>query len=436
MIWLYNALWLLALPGIACRLGARCLLSGKYRHSLKPRLGLGFNVPKNEAAGRIIWIHALSVGEVLSAVPLVAALRAQYPSYTLFFSSTTESGQELARQRLAPLNCHFLYLPLDLWWVVRRIVRAIGAHLFVLVETDLWPNLLWYLEKQRIPIVLVNGRLSDRSFSRYRRIRRFFGPVLGRIDLLCMQSEEDARRMRMLGIEAEKVRVTGNLKFDQPLAQSLSEEQDALTRDFHWPVGRTTWIAGSTHPGEEEIILRVFSRVRQRFSEVSLILAPRNPERFAEVASLTEQAGWRTVRRSQLSRQFYKGSEVDVLILDTLGELAHFYALSTFAFVGGSLVPIGGHNPLEAAQRGLPVAFGPHMENFREIAGILQESGGAFQVADGNSLYERVVEWLTSPNSCRAQGARAQKAVLVHQGAVERNMEVIRHILGSDPLKP
>ncbi|MGD8373050.1 MAG: glycosyltransferase N-terminal domain-containing protein, partial [Syntrophobacterales bacterium] len=337
----------------------------------------------------------------------------------------------VARQKLDSLNCYFLYFPLDLYWVVHRAVKLIGATLFVLVETDLWPNLLWCLAKQRTPVVLVNGRLSDRSFPRYRLLRRFFGGVLSNINTFCMQSQEDARRLRLLGIERAKIQVTGNLKFDQPLKKTVSHERNQLMSELGWTPPSLTWIAGSTHPGEEAIILRTYGRLRQRFADLCLILAPRNPERFTEVFQLAEQGGWQTVRRSQLLAGKPAPGPMDVLLLDTIGELASFYSLGQCAFLGGSLVPFGGHNPLEAAQRGLPVAFGPHMENFREIAAILQKSGGGIQVADENGLFERVEAWLAAPETCREQGKNAQEAVLIHQGALARSLEVIRSMLGA-----
>ncbi len=245
-----------------------------------------------------------------------------------------------------------------------------------------------------------------------------------------MQSQEDARRMRMLGIETAKIQVTGNLKLDQPLQKTVSEEREELIKELDWIPPVFTWIAGSTHLGEEDIILKVYSRLRQQFSELCLVLAPRNQERFTEVFRLAEQAGWQTARRSQLLAKKEQGAPVDVLILDTIGELARFYSLGDFAFVGGSLVPFGGHNPLEAAQRGLPVVFGPHMENFREITTILVESGGGFQVANEIELFERLRDWLAEPATSKKQGGMAQRALQPHQGAVARNLEVIRDLLG------
>ncbi len=431
MIFLYNVLWLLALPGILLYLSLRRLFTGKYRQNLGPRFGLGLKPRENTASQEVIWVHALSVGEVLSAIPLIRSLRQELPEFDIFVSTTTESGQQIARQKLDSLNCYFLYLPLDLYWLVHRFVKLIDATLFVLVETDLWPNLLWCLAKQGTPIVLVNGRLSDRSFPRYRRLRRFFGRVLSHINTFCMQSQEDARRLRMLGIEGAKIQVTGNLKFDQPLRKTVSQERNQLVSELGWTPPSLTWIAGSTHPGEEAIILRTYGRLRQRFTDLCLILAPRNQERFTEVFQLAEKAGWQTERRSQLLAGKPAAGRMDLLILDTIGELARFYSLGKCAFLGGSLVPFGGHNPLEAAQRGLPVVFGPHMENFREIAAILEKSGGGFQVADENGLFERVEAWLAAPERCQEQGKKAQEAMLIHQGALARCLEVIRSKLGA-----
>ena len=429
MIWLYNVLWLLALPAVICFLVLRSLLSGKYRQNLGPRLGFGLKDHATSIGRKVIWVHALSVGEVLAAVPLVNTLKEQFSGYEIFVTTTTESGQLVARQQLASLNCHFFYLPLDLWWLVRKAVKTVEAELFLLVETDLWPNLFWCLAREGTPIILVNGRLSDRSYPRYQLLRAFFSQVFNHIDVFCMQSEEDGRRMQMLGVKPAKIHVTGNLKFDQPLDKTVAQEREELIRELDWLPPEFTWIAGSTHPGEEDIILKVYSQLRRQFSDFCLVLAPRNQERSVEVFKLAKTTGWQIARRSQLDSGKGGEPQVDVLILDTIGELARFYSLGNFAFVGGSLVDFGGHNPLEAAQRGLPVAFGPHMENFREIAAILTDRGGGFQIADEGELFELLNRWLAAPATCREQGEKAQAAIQPHQGAVGRNLEVIRSLL-------
>jgi 3-deoxy-D-manno-octulosonic-acid transferase len=431
MFWLYNALLLLAFPGVLGYLILRSLLSGKYRTNLGPRLGLGLRDLVKTTNRRVIWVHALSVGEVLSAVSLLYSLRDQFPQYELFFTTTSETGQQVARQSLAGLNCRFSYLPLDLWWIVRRKVKIIGASLFVLVETDLWPNLLWCLAREGTPVVLVNGKVSDRSFPRYRLGHRFISEVFNNIDVLCVQSEEDARRMRMLGVETSKVNVIGNIKFDQPSSNSLRSERDQLIKELGWIPPSVTWVAGSTHPGEEDIILEVYTRLREEFPSLSLILAPRSQQRFGEVFSLVKERGWQTARRSQLLGENSRGVQLDVLVLDTIGELARFYSLGNFAFIGGSLVDSGGHNPLEAAQRGLPVIFGPHMENFKEIGTILIESGGGCQISTEAELFEQIKSWLVAPTKCKEQGKSAQGALEAHRGAVARSLEVIRGLLES-----
>ena len=426
MNWLYNASWLAALPGIVCYLWLRRLLAGKYRRNLRPRLGLDLELPQRPGRNEVIWVHALSVGEVVSVLPLVHLLREEYPSYELVFSTATESGNELARERLAGVGCPVFYLPLDLWWAVRRAVERVGARLFLLVETDVWPNLLRYLSRKGTRTVLVNGRISDRSFPRYRRFRPFLGSTLSQVSRFCMQGEEDARRLVVLGAQPDRVRVTGNLKLDQTMEVSPDEERTSLRHRLGWVRQGPVWIAGSTHPGEEEILLRVFGRLRRRFPELCLIVAPRDRGRAGDVAALAQGAGWRTGRRSLAGAV---SAETDVFVLDTIGELAGFYSLGTFAFVGGSLVPLGGHNPVEAAQRGLPVVFGPHMTNFRDIAAILRESGGGFQVANEAGLAQRLERWLEALEVCAQDGERAMRALSSHGGAARRTMEVIRELL-------
>lgn len=430
MFWLYNILWLLAFPGVILYLALRRSFTGKYRQNFGPRLGVGLKGLTRPIRGKVIWVHALSVGEVLSVVSLVYTLRKQFPDYKILITTTTESGQHVARQKLTSLDCHFLYMPLDFWFLMQRTVKSIGASLFVLVETDLWPNLFWCLAREKTPIILVNGRLSDRSFPRYRLWRRFFSRTFNHIDVFSMQSQEDARRVRMLGVEAAKIRVTGNLKFDQPMAKSATQERRELVRELAWIQPSAAWVAGSTHPGEEDIVLRVYSRLRQEFSDLCLILAPRNQQRFEEVFKLASQSGWQTLLRSQLPAGEGREAQVDVLVLDTIGELARFYSLGDFAFVGGSLVPLGGHNPLEAVQRGLAVVFGPHTENFKDIAAILTASGGGFQIEDENKLFEQLRAWLTEPAAAKEQVQKAQRALQLHQGAVARNLAIIKSLLG------
>jgi len=426
MNWLYNASWLAALPGIVCYLWLRRLLAGKYRSNLRPRFGFDLRLPPELGGKEVIWVHALSVGEVISVLPLLRLLREEYPSCQLLFSTTTEAGQGLAQERLTDIGYPPFYLPFDLWWVVRRVVERVGARLFVLVETDLWPNLLRYLSRQGTLTVLVNGRISDRSFPRYRLFRPFLGSTLFQVSRFCMQAEEDARRLLILGAQPDRVRVTGNLKLDQPIEISLGEERTSLRHRLGWVPQGPVWIAGSTHRGEEEILLRVFGQLRRRFPELYLIVAPRHPERGGEVTALAQGAGWRTGRRSLVGAV---SAKTDVFVLDTIGELSGFYSLGTFAFVGGSVVPLGGHNPVEAAQRGLPVVFGPHMTNFRDIAAILRESGGGFQVASEAGLAERLERWLQAPEVCAQDGERAKRALSGHRGAARRTLEVIRELL-------
>jgi 3-deoxy-D-manno-octulosonic-acid transferase len=432
MFWFYNALWLLVFPTVLIYLALRSLLTGRYRQNLGPRLGLGLERQTKQISGDVIWVHALSVGEVLSAVSLVQSLKKHLPEYKILISTTTESGQQVARQQLSPFDCRFFYMPLDLWWLMDRTVKTVGARLFVLVETDLWPNLLWCMAKGKTPILLVNGRLSDRSFPRYRLLQSFFSRAFNNIDVFSMQSQEDARRMSELGIEATKIQVTGNLKFDQPMAQAVAQERQELIRLVNWPQPSITWVAGSTHAGEEDIILRVYSLLRQESPGLRLILAPRNPQRFAEVFGLASRSSWRTILRTQLPAGEGGAGPVDVLVLDTIGELSRFYSLGNFAFVGGSLVPMGGHNPLEAVQRGLPVVFGPHMENFREIAAILTESGGGFQIRDEDELFDQLRAWLQEPATLGKMGQKAQQALRSHQGAVARNLAIIKSMLGKN----
>jgi 3-deoxy-D-manno-octulosonic-acid transferase len=397
----------------------------------RPKQRAGFRqkatgtVPERAAgAARPIWYHAVSVGEVIASQPLLQALSEVCHHRPIWVSTVTATGQATARSRISFAAGTFFF-PYDLPWVVDRVIRRLQPAFFLTAETELWPNSLMRLSRYGVPSVLVNGRISDRSFRRYKRARRFLAPVLRSVACYCMQSAEAAARICAIGAPADRVLVAGNLKFDQPLPNGV----DQAAWRTQLAVGQERiWVAGSTHPGEEALLLRVFRSLKADFHDLRLLLAPRAPERLNEVEQLVLQSGLRVVRRSKASR-FTERPEV--VLLDTVGELSQLYAIAHVGFVGGSLISHGGHNPLEVAAHRRPVVFGPHMENFREISSILETQGGASRVRNASELEQCLRRFLSRPEEAQRMGQRAYEALLAHRGATDRILAVIRPLLRS-----
>ncbi len=370
------------------------------------------------------WIHAVSVGEVTAAVPLVEGIHRLWPELHIIVSTATSTGATVVRDRLGHLATH-CYFPFDFPGPVRRAIRAISPTFFVALETELWPNFFRDLYRRGIPAMVANGRISDRSFRRYRLVRAFLRRLLGHISVFAMQSPEDARRILALGALPERVVVTGNLKIealpDYAGVESLWRRLLGLTGE------EPVWIAGSTHRGEEEIVLDAFLRLRARHPSLVLVLAPRHPERVPEVERLILARGLAAVRRTMLHN--WTGAR-SVIVLDTVGELAQLYQVASIVFVGGSLIPWGGHNMLEPALLRKPVLFGPHTTNFRESTELLLGADGAFLVRDCFEL-EAVIHRLLEDTELRqATGEAGFKAVASRQGAVRATLKLLSRLIG------
>jgi 3-deoxy-D-manno-octulosonic-acid transferase len=394
--------------------------SGKYLRTLGERLrGLPASLATGEPS---IWIHAVSVGEVLVARGLVEALKARFPSRRVIVSTTTATGNAVARQALAADGVFFN--PLDLPWPVRRALHGLNPSLLVLVETEIWPNLIHEAHRRGTRIAIANGRLSPRSFPRYRRLRPLLARVLGEVDVFLMQGEAHAERARRIGAPPARVRVTGNLKYDAPAAAVPSASMAVVMGDG---AGAPLWVAGSTMAGEEESVLSAFADARAAAPGLRLLLAPRHPERAAEVAALVGRAGHRVSRRSTLGPSPWR--EGDVLILDTMGELAQAYAFATVVFVGGSLVATGGHNVLEPALAGRAIVVGPHMENFQEIADEFRSAGALVQVSRADELGPAIVRLLQSGPERERLGGRARDLVERNRGALRSTVEALAELV-------
>lgn len=379
---------------------------------------------------RPLWIHAVSVGETIAVKPLLVALRQRYPDIPLLVSNMTETGRGVA-QGIKEIDC-CIYFPFDFSFASERLFRQLRPLAVVIAETEIWPNFIRVAKKQGIATIIVNGRISDRSFDRYLRLGRFFRPVLADLRALCMQSAVDAARIVAIGADPATVFVTRNLKFDIPARSVTAEELAAVRRSYGLADGCRVITAGSTHPGEEEQVLDAYAELLAKGHEALLVLVPRHPERAADVAGLLTRRGFPFRRRSQLQAGSARLAAGAVLLVDTIGELMQLYAAADIVFVGGSLVPLGGHNLLEPASLGRPVLFGAHMANFREIAALVLDYGAACQVASAGELAERCAELLADEGRMRCMGEGGRRLLQEQGGATALNLAVIENIVKVD----
>jgi 3-deoxy-D-manno-octulosonic-acid transferase len=385
----------------------------KYLPTLAERLGF-LRIPQLKDA---IWIHAVSVGEVKAVERLLERLRQQYPATTLAVSTATPAGQQLARQRHDIIDQTF-YFPIDLPWCVKKTVDRVDPQMVIIAETEIWPNFLRVCRRRGIRVVMINGRISDKSFARYRLVRRWLRRVFEDYSVIGMQSEMDRRRIEAIGADPQKVTVFGNLKYDVAAA---SRPVDATLAD----VLRTwhqVWIAASTMPGEEEFILDAYAAIRTSHPQLKLVIAPRHADRFDAVEELVKRRRVACVRRTRLS------GDADVLVLDTIGELASVFQYATVVFMGGSLVPRGGHNVLEPAMYRKPIVFGPHMENFRDIARLFLEARAAVQIQSPAELAPAITDLLSNASKASELGRNAHHIVQQNSGATDRVLRFLQPV--------
>jgi 3-deoxy-D-manno-octulosonic-acid transferase len=402
----------------------------KYRSRLAARLGISLEkkmADLNRNNKKIIWIHCLSVGEVTSALPLVKGIQENMDRVGVVFSASTSTGMKIALQKIKPHVDLVVAAPLDLLPVTRKFARTVRPDMFVLVETDFWPNWLHTLRQEGVPLVLVNGRISTASFARYRRFRFFFRPLFRSFSLLSMQTEKDAAQLRRLGVPPERIKTLGNLKYDARLFTDTDKGTKITAANLQIPEHCRTWVCGSTHPGEEEMIITAFAPLLRSRNDIFLILAPRDPGRSGEILKLIAEHGLRAMRRTRPA-----DPPAPILLLDTIGELANCYRFAQAAFIGGSLVELGGHNPLEAAAHGIPVLFGPHMDYFMEIARDLIECGGAVTVASAAELEEAVRRIFEDRAIHQQMSREAGNLVNRNSGVVKRHIRELRSMLHAD----
>lgn len=391
---------------------------------------LGF-LPADQLAAvsghEVLWVHAVSVGETMAVKSLLIALRKRYPRSKIVLSNVTETGRKVAMQLPEIDLC--IYFPFDFRFAVRKILKSINPSVVVIAETELWPNFIRETARRGTPLVLANGRISDRSFGRYKKLEWAFRGVLGHFSALCMQTEEDGHRIKSLGAVPTQVHVAGNLKYDVPVRCLSAQEMAAMRKEYRIPHLATVFTAGSTHQGEEETVLDAYKELIKENRDLFLVLAPRHPERAGKVGELLQAAGMKYSLRSSLDCNTPAMENGEVLLLDTVGELTKMYSFSDVVFVGGSLVPVGGHNLLEPASCGAPVLFGPYMNNFREIRLLVLQNGGGIEVADQNSLAGSLRELLNDERKRKEMGMNGANVLRRNSGSTERHMEIISSFL-------
>jgi 3-deoxy-D-manno-octulosonic-acid transferase len=416
---IYTLLWTLALPLALMRLLWRSRKAAAYRSRWAERLGC-FTPPARPGG---VWVHAVSVGETQAAQPLVKRLLAEPRAQPVTVTSTTPTGSARVRELFGDQVFH-VYFPFDVPWAVDGFLDRVRPRLLIMVETEIWPNLLAACAARGIPTLLANGRLSARSARGYARLDGFARETFGAIGAVAAQSQEDAARFVGLGVPAARVEVTGSMKFDIAIRGSVTEQAEVLRRD--WGSDRPVWVAASTHEGEEEVVLEAHRQVLAKLPEALLVLVPRHPERFDRAAQLVRRAGLPMVRRTE---RVAVGAGTAVFLGDTMGELPVFLGAADAAFVGGSLVDIGGHNVLEPAAFGVPVVFGPHMHNFAAISQLLLAADAARQVRDAPGLAEVVARWFGDASERTRIGENGRRVVEANRGALDRTWQMVVELL-------
>ncbi|TPG04326.1 3-deoxy-D-manno-octulosonic acid transferase [Rhodanobacter glycinis] len=415
MRYLYTLAMFLVTPLLVLRLLARGVRSRPYHRRWPERFGF-FDAPGFSGS---LWVHAVSVGEVNAAEPMIKALRRDYPNAPLVITTVTPTGTARVHQLFGDSVFH-VYLPYDLPYSVGRFLKKIRPRLALIVETEIWPNLYFACRRRGIPLMIVNARLSERSLRGYKPLRALLRSALRCVSLIAAQSRTDAARYRLLGADPQQIVVIGNMKFDMPIPQGAVADGAAMRE--HWGPRRPVWMAASTHEGEELAVLEAHLQVLKRLPDALLLLAPRHPERFRLVEHAVRSLGFAVATRS-IDR--VPSPAHQVFVIDAMGQLMPFFAASDVAFVGGSLVPIGGHNVLEPAALSVPVLVGPHTFNFEEITASLIHQGGAARVAGVDRLGPEMLQLLLDVARRERMGQAAQQVFERERGAVQRIMQLI-----------
>ena len=439
MYFLYSILLGIGVAALLPRFLFDAARHGKYAAGLKERAG---RLPPFDAGGRpVVWLHCVSVGETQAARPLARAILEAYPSHALVVSTTTQTGQRVAREAFGPEAALVFYFPFDWAWSVRRALDHVNPSAVLVMETELWPRFLRECRARRVPVALVNGRVSEKSFRRYRLVKSFIRRVVRDLSLACVQTEEDAERVRALGLDAERVRVSGNIKFDSEDAEGSKALTEELRGRFGFERNRPLVVAASTHAPEERVAVEAYRLLINEPSSTSkrprLLVAPRHPERFAETAALLESSGLSWARRSDAPRA--SDASCDAVLLDTIGELRAVYPLAEVVFVGGSIARTGGHNVLEPALAARCVVTGAHTFNFKAVVSFFLEHAALVQLpqlaeSEAAAALARVLaELLNDDEKRRAIGERARAALEMNRGATARTVRMLAPILNQRP---
>lgn len=424
---LYDAFILLAAPFIT---GYFLFKSLKRRRpaALSSRFGILSEEERKKIAGcETIWVHAVSVGETNAVKSLLRAIKERYPLKKIVLSNVTETGRSVSLKIAEADLC--IYFPFDYGFAAGRVINAVNPSVVIIVETEIWPNFLKEARKRNIPVVLVNGRISDRSYRRYTMLRWVFRRVLADFSAFCMQTDVDAQRIIAMGAKPASVHVTKNLKYDVPVVPHSRKILQILRNTYHIPMSASVFTAGSTHQGEEELVIKSYKKLLPENENLVLVLAPRHPERVGKVSEILQKEGVPFKLRSALESTHSHLCGGEALLLDTIGELMNLYALSDLVFVGGSIVPVGGHNLLEPASLGVPVLFGPFMNNFREIAALIVKFNGGVQVDDEVELTSVAGNLLDNEARRREMGENGARLIQENSGSTERHMEIISNFL-------
>ena len=420
--YLYSAIFYCLLPFILLRLLFRGLAAPNYRKRWRQRFGF-FTPP--ESAKETIWLHAVSVGETLAAVPLVKALQVKYPDHRLLITCTTPTGSDRITAAFGDSVDHS-YAPYDMPDAVARFIQRVQPKMLIIMETELWPNTIAACHKRQIPVILANARLSEKSARGYARVRGLSGPMFAQLTAVAVQHEDDGTRFAALGLPADNLHISGNIKFDLDLNAEIRQAAESLKPQWRGENQRPILLAASTHRGEDEIILQAFGQIKQRVHNALLVLVPRHPDRFNQVGDLCLDAGYSLARRSSNDPV----EQADILLGDSMGELMTFFGACDIAFIGGSLVSNGGHNMIEPAAWGKPTLSGLSVFNFAEVSRLLAEAGGLALVEDTVALAETVIELIENPERAQQMGQQAQQVAEANRGALERLLMVVDNNLG------
>lgn len=396
----------------------------KYREGIPERFGFLRDAKlKNLRNSKVIWVHAVSVGETKAVLPVLRLLKKRRPEIRIAFSTVTATGNRTAFNEGKGLIDALFYFPLDLSWAIRRVAKKVRPSAFIVVEKEIWPNAFKTMREMKAPIIVINGTISERSFRRFKKLGFFFRDIFRGVSYFCARTDEDLKKAVGAGVDERNAKALGNIKFDLSPPEMKKEYVDSLRDAIGLRPGAKVLVAGSTHGGEEEIIIEAFAKLKEQFKSLKLVIAPRHPERFSEVESLVKKSGISFSRRS-------KGNGSDIILLDTIGELMSVYSLSDIAFVGGSIVPgIGGHNLLEPAYFGKPVLYGPFLTTYLNMAEMLEKEGGGLRVSGKDELVSTVSSLLADELLTRRTGANARKVVESNRGAAEKTVTIIEGFL-------